>query len=559
MASNPKPPAAGKPKPSKPSPPLPGVQEKDELFFHADGKPTHGRVVCHGKHGATIDCHEGKRHRVRWEHVAGFKRRAPTAVNVVEHGEDGAIVEDASGRKTYVHGYKNEGIDMDEGHMSKSRILLFGDSDEFAKAIANRPGLALQQTTDKAGHQTKRWKKTGVEMPGAKRQHHPDGESNGRSAGKSGDDDRRGSGEGYGTHNLQSGDSVSFKMGEISGHGDITATGKHGATVKDSSGREHQVHWHEISGHKSAEGTKKPEVESKVLGEQKPIEADKFVASDFAKSHDNAEVTEEEILADFPPDTSEKIVTVQDRLKAIEETIKQFKKDGSYGDERSVIHEKIISEIMSIEKIKAATPAEGESPTFTVLGGRGGSGKSWFNGKVYDESKAIVLDADHIKGKLPEYEGWNAAMVHEESSDIFDKITNMAAERGLNIVHDATMKNTEKAVALVNRFKDMGYRTEAHYMHLPRQEAAKRAVSRFLGKTQRYVPIDIVLSNKTNEESFDRVKGLVDKWSFRDNNVPQGQDPILISESGEGASPSGEEEGELKKSIHHAILIFRRK
>ena len=76
-------------------------------------------------------------------------------------------------------------------------------------------------------------------------------------------------------------------------------------------------------------------------------------------------------------------------------------------------------------------------------------------------------------------------------------------------------------------------------MHLPRQEAAKRAVARFLGKTNRYVPIDVVLSNKENESSFDKVKGLVDKWSFRDNNVPEKTEPILISEGG----GDGEDEG----------------
>jgi hypothetical protein len=69
-------------------------------------------------------------------------------------------------------------------------------------------------------------------------------------------------------------------------------------------------------------------------------------------------------------------------------------------------------------------------------------------------------------------------------------------------------------------------------MHLPRQEAARRAVERFLGKTRRFVPPEVVLSNTGNEESFDAVRGLVDKWSFRDNNVPFGQEPVLISEGG---------------------------
>jgi predicted kinase len=176
-------------------------------------------------------------------------------------------------------------------------------------------------------------------------------------------------------------------------------------------------------------------------------------------------------------------------------------------------------------------PPNGEKPRFIMLGGRGGSGKSWFKGNVYNADEAIVLDADEIKGKLPEYEGWNAQQVHEESSDILEKILARAMKEGLNVVLDATMKTAVSAMKKVQTFKDAGYQIEAHYMHLPRQEAAKRAVSRFMGKTKRYVPVEVVLSNTSNEDTFDMVKKVADKWSFRDNNVPQGQPPILISEN----------------------------
>jgi hypothetical protein len=47
-------------------------------------------------------------------------------------------------------------------------------------------------------------------------------------------------------------------------------------------------------------------------------------------------------------------------------------------------------------------------------------------------------------------------------------------------------------------------------MHLPRQEAAKRAVGRFLGKTKQYVPPAVILSNTANEANFDSIKPMVD-------------------------------------------------
>ena len=86
------------------------------------------------------------------------------------------------------------------------------------------------------------------------------------------------------------------------------------------------------------------------------------------------------------------------------------------------VNGKMVPGLLAPERIKAATPPPGQAPTFIALGGRGGSGKSSLNGLVYEESRAIVLDADHIKGMLPEYEGWNAHQVHEESSHVLESV-----------------------------------------------------------------------------------------------------------------------------------------
>lgn len=465
--------------------------------------------------------------------------------------------------------------------MPKPIPLLFLKSD-----IANRPGLALQNVTDKGGHQTKRWKRTAQEMKAPKPVKGPEAQARQRDPDP---EDRRGSARGYGTHDIQVGGRAKFKAGEHAGQGEITAVGKDGVTIKDSEGREHGIHHHELTHYAPSEEQRgggqqppgkppvstggegqaepqEPKKPSTVLGKQDPIPAESFVAADYAKSHDQADVTEDSIIAGFPPDTKDRIRAAKDRLEGIEQTIEQFKKDGKYEAQREVLHHKIISEILSPERVKAATPAEGEKPTFMILGGRGGSGKSSFNGLVYDPSRFIVLDNDHIKSLLPEYEGWNAWQVHEESSDLFDEITDLAEKMGLNIVHDATMKTTDKAVALVQRFNESGYNTEAHYMHLPRQEAAKRAVSRFLhgGENGRYVPVKLVLSNTTNEASFDAIKGLVHKWSFRDNNVPKGSQPILISESGDKGKASEKTDSPMRKSMSALQkrriipLLFRR-
>lgn len=363
---------------------------------------------------------------------------------------------------------------------------------------------------------------------------------------------KSGASAGFGTSHVKAGDPISFRMkgGELSGV--VKSVSAEGARV-EVDGRKYKVPWAAVTGGKTGPKSKPAEGASGRGDHFVPPE--KFNATDYAKSHDDAKITPADILAHFPPDTADKIRAAQQRLASIEQTIAVHKKDGVYDAGRKALHRKIIIEgltkkvlnpetgeledkhfpgILSPDAVKAATPADGKKPTFTVLGGRGGSGKSWFEGQVYDPKKAIVLDSDHIKGLLPEYEGWNAAQVHEESGEIFDAITEMAKQMGLNIVHDATMKDPKKAVRLVEQFKKEGYRVEAHYMHLPRQEAAKRAVSRFLGKSKRLVPPDVVLSNRENEKSFEEVRGMVDRWSFRDNNVPKGDPPRLISEGGAG-------------------------
>jgi len=329
---------------------------------------------------------------------------------------------------------------------------------------------------------------------------------------------------------------------EISG--EVVASTAKTATIRDANGEEHEVPWKQVKG-----GTERG---------KDYIPASKFDATKFAAASDNAHVTPKDVFKAFPPDTESKmhstVEMLAQRLNEEGDTQKRFKRpDGSYTPDRQALHNKILFEgittkvmnedtgemeekhfppLISPQVLKNAKPPEGQKPTFTILGGRGGSGKSWFTKSgMIDGEKNLILDADHFKQLLPEYEGWNAGEVHEESSDLFDMATKIALDNGLNLVHDATMKTPEKAVRLVNGFKDKGYKVESHYMHLPREQAAKRAVGRYLGPTGRLVPPEIVLSNTENEKAFDEVRKLADKWSFRDNDVPFGRPPRLISES----------------------------
>jgi predicted kinase len=351
---------------------------------------------------------------------------------------------------------------------------------------------------------------------------------------KEAETDSRSTGQKFGMHNIETGDKVTFETPEgktMSGR--VESAGKEGVMVNGQ-----PVFWKDIRGFTPKKGTKEPDYNDRYFNKKKEfIEPETFNASQWKKQFDDGNATVESVLNSFssPKEIKKAISETEDRLKHLEETITWHRKEGKddkavYDPDRQRRHVMIVMNFLSPYKMRMAKPKKGEKPKLIMLGGRGGSGKSWFEGKVYDPKKTIVLDADKVKALLPEYEGWNAQQVHEESSDLIEQMLTMSLENGLNVVLDATMKTAKSAVRKVEEAKSKGYEIEAHYMHLPRQEAAKRAVSRFMGKTKRYVPVGYVLGNTTNEESFDIIKEKVDRWSFRDNNVPQGKDPILISE-----------------------------
>lgn len=265
-----------------------------------------------------------------------------------------------------------------------------------------------------------------------------------------------------------------------------------------------------------------------------------FDPTEWAKQHDEPDITPDKVLAriaEKEPSVYEKVRDTEERLKQVKPTADLHRISGEgagsvYTEERARYHEKIIRQIVTPEKMQSARPERGQKPTIIMLGGRGGSGKSWFRGNVYDPDKTIVLDSDWIKEQLPEYEGWNAFEVHEESGDILEKALEVARTYRLNIVIDATMKSPGSAMDQVNRFKGTGYRVEAHYLHCPRQISAERAVSRFTSRPGgRYVPVSVVLQNTTNETTFKLVSEQADNWSFRDS---QGKPPPkLLAQKGQ--------------------------
>ena len=277
------------------------------------------------------------------------------------------------------------------------------------------------------------------------------------------------------------------------------------------------------------------------------IPASSFNANDYKKSFTDSKCTNDangveyvySLLGEEGKETKNKVEEkLKEQVKRLEKKGDTFSRNtvnGEWTDERKKLHEKIIKNILSPEKIKSCTPKKGEKPKFIMFGGRGGSGKSWFTDKkravaegrevMFDSDKYLILDADAIKEYIPEYEGWNAGEVHEESSYLNKEIKRRAFEAGLNIIIDGTMNyNPKKPDKVKNEMleaKGKGYSLEAHYMFTPIQKSCVNAMNRFKTKkgdfSGRLVPTNILLGMQDNEKSFDSVKDIVDNWTFRDN------------------------------------------
>ena len=268
------------------------------------------------------------------------------------------------------------------------------------------------------------------------------------------------------------------------------------------------------------------------------FESGDFRPSDFNKAFDDPDVTAERLLDTvMTPEQKQEMGQIKLRVDNGTPTHILHKVDGKWTRERARLHKSIINEFLSKERQLAATPAAGEAPTVTFFGGRGGSGKGWFTrakaeggGQVVDKTKNIILDADEIKKRLFKFDGVDgriAGLYHEESAEIFDRIVAIARRKRWNIVLDKTLKTTNTGLKDARFFAARGYNVDGYYMYLPRQEAGRRAILRTFGEQQRYVPVEIVLKNTTNEETFESMIPFFRKWRFYNNQVPRGASPIL--------------------------------
>lgn len=223
--------------------PVDGVEIGDHVYVRANSGPMAVRVLAHGADGFTAECDKRKRHQVPWDRYLGHRSRMLHNYEVVDQGADGALLEDGKGRRRYLAGElptaktnakpdANYADSMQGGgddpllggmdRLKKAAMLPSNAVVMFLKAgqVANRPGLALEAKTDRAGHQTHRWVRTMKDQPKGRDRKAPEDPH---------------------TTPMKHGETVQFRHCDVGGEGKIVGSGKDGVTLQDGEGRTHQV------------------------------------------------------------------------------------------------------------------------------------------------------------------------------------------------------------------------------------------------------------------------------------------------------------------------------
>ena len=209
-----------------------------------------------------------------------------------------------------------------------------------------------------------------------------------------------------------------------------------------------------------------------------------------------------------------------------------------------------------IEELYGDGAKKKERQAFIVMGLPASGKSSAVAEPLAKEHGALIIDSDEAKERLPEFaDGLLASAVHEESSDIAERITSNAVENGDNIVLPVvgkTLSSLEKKIAYL---KAHGYRVNLYYVDLPVEKAVERGKGRFQ-HTGRLVPLAYIRSvGLKPKQNFDTIKAgkateEVDHYEAWSNDVDRGQRPRLLEEGPARHESESEVAGRGRTLLH---------
>ncbi|MDY3079028.1 MAG: zeta toxin family protein [Oscillospiraceae bacterium] len=140
-------------------------------------------------------------------------------------------------------------------------------------------------------------------------------------------------------------------------------------------------------------------------------------------------------------------------------------------------------------------PVRRERRIDIVLGLPGSGKSSVYTERISQENGSRVVDTDDYREYIPEYNGQNAGVVHEEASLIKNRVLETALDNGDNIILSTIGANAQKLERDIINYNAAGYSVHLHLNELPNHKAMARAIGRFLpedGSQGRFVSPKVI-------------------------------------------------------------------
>ena len=248
------------------------------------------------------------------------------------------------------------------------------------------------------------------------------------------------------------------------------------------------------------------------------------------------------------------IKMLNDGVKTLPQTKDQnIDENGKYTDDRLLLHYEIINNIK-----RNLNCIESDSPIAILTGGSPASGKTTFlkTFAPYLLSNEIMkIDADEIRAKLPEYEGWNSAVTVQETRDIISLLltdSEIGVPCKFDIIYDGTMNRVKNYLPLIGLLHRLGYKVFIIYMdNVPYDVVKERMLNRYQSDG-RFVPIDVIddFFSKGNQ-ALNELKSLVDGYMVVDGS----SNKYEIIDEGGMKLPTNRNYQQLGKRIRTATVI----
>ena len=180
-----------------------------------------------------------------------------------------------------------------------------------------------------------------------------------------------------------------------------------------------------------------------------------------------------------------------------------------------------------------------------IVMGPPAAGKSTLAEPLALDLGARIVDNDMVKKHIPEYtiggvKGYGAAIVHEEASDIGERILMEAMQNGENVIFPTVGREPSVLIKLIEKAERRGYAVDLILNDLDIEEAVGRSIERFVKakptEGNRFVAPRYIFESVGDRprQAYDQIKTMkgVTSYAKYSNDVPRGQRPELLEAGG---------------------------